>query len=154
MLWVAFALAVVLAAGASAVGSSTKVQVSPGTGGVHTNFRLRFSIPDATGSMTGLTRSDSIVITGPSRKGCVGAAGVPLRAAAAHHTFNITLNPTHLDGHWCTGTFRGTLLEESATVCGPGPVQHKIMCPDYIVAPRVLGRFKFTVTQPGTGHKR
>jgi hypothetical protein len=144
-LWVVFALAVLPVAVAAAAGSSVKVKVSPGIGGIHTHFTLRFSIPDATGSLTGLSRSDSLMINGPSRTGCVGAADVPLRAAAAHHTFDITLNPTLPDGHWCTGTFRGTLTEESEPICAPGPVQPQIMCPEYVLAPLVLGRFRFTV---------
>ena len=56
-IWVAFALAAAPAALAAAIGSSTKVTVSPAIGGIHTgSFKLRFSIPDATGELSGLSR--------------------------------------------------------------------------------------------------
>ena len=131
-----------------ALGAGTRVRVSPGRGGIHTNFVLRFSIPDATGTTGSVDVADSVSISGPGHKGCVGAADLPLRSAPAHAAFTFTLNPSHLHGHWCTGTFTGALVERRTTICPPGPVRQSIVCPLYVVAPRVLGRFRFTVAQP------
>jgi hypothetical protein len=71
-----------------------------------------------------------------------------MRSAAARTAFKITLNPSHFNGHWCAGRFTGTLLERRTTICGPPPVRAQIVCPLYVLAPRVIGRFKFQVTQP------
>jgi hypothetical protein len=40
------------------------------------------------------------------------------------------------------------LVQRRTTMCPPGPVRQAIVCPLYVIAPRVLGRFRFTVTQP------
>ena len=101
-----------------------------------------------TGTTGNVNDSDSVSVSGPSHKGCVGQAEIPMRSAAAHTTFKITLNPSHLDGHWCAGKFTGTLVERYTTICQPLPVQEQIVCPLYVLAPRVIGRFKFQVTQP------
>jgi hypothetical protein len=148
LLWGMIVLSLGMAASApAALGAGTWVRVSPGKGGIHTNFVLRFSIPDATGTTGNVTVSDSISVSGPTRKGCVGDADLPLRAAAAHTAFKLALDPSHLNGHWCTGRFTGALVERQTTICQPGPVQRAIVCPLYVVAPRVLGRFNFTVTR-------
>jgi hypothetical protein len=142
-------LSLVIAASAPvALGAGIPVRVSPGKGGIHTNFMLRFSIPDATGS-TGLSDvADSVSISGPGHTGCIGTADLPLRSAPAHTAFKLSLNPSHLHGHWCTGTFTGAVVERRTTICPPGPVRQSILCPLYVVAPRVLGRFRFAVAQP------
>jgi hypothetical protein len=147
LLWGMILLSLGLAASApAALGAGTRVRVTPGKGGIHTNFRLRFSIPDATGTTGNVDVADSVSVSGPAHKGCVGEADLPLRSAPAGTAFTLTLNPAHLHGHWCTGTFTGALVERRTTICSPGPTQ--IVCPLYVIAPRVLGRFRFTVTQP------
>jgi hypothetical protein len=132
----------------SATPASTTVHVSPAVGGVRTTFRVRFSIPQATGTTGGVRRTASLVISGPHRSGCAGSAGVALSAAAAHHTFHVALRPASAHARWCPGTFRGRLMETEAPACPPGPVTARptVMCPLYIVAPRVLARFRFRVT--------
>jgi hypothetical protein len=146
--WGMIVLSLAMAASApAALGAATRVRVSPGKGGIRTNFVLRFSIPDATGTTANATVSDSISVSGPTHKGCVGEADLPLRSAAAHTAFKLALDPSHLNGHWCSGRFTGALVELQTTICHPGPVQQAIVCPLYVVAPRVLGRFHFTVTQ-------
>jgi hypothetical protein len=137
---------------AGALGASTPVRVSPGSGGIHTDFKLRFTIPDATGMFANVDRSDSISVNGPSRQGCVGQTELPLHSAAAGTAFQVRLNPAHLDGHWCTGTFRGMLMESQTPICEPVPVQ--IVCPDYELAPQVLGRFTFHVKHSSQSHKK
>jgi hypothetical protein len=152
MLLLPLGLAVFASAALGAgTGGGVPVRVSPGKGGIHTRFVLRFSIPEATGT-TGTTGNvsvaDSISVSGPSHPGCVGQAEIPMRSAAADTPFKITLNPSRLDGHWCAGRFTGTLLERHTTSCGPPPAPQQIVCPLYVLAPRVIGRFAFRVTQP------
>jgi hypothetical protein len=140
----------IAASAPSALGAGTgggvPIRISPGKGGIHTNFVLRFSIPDATGRTGDLDVADSVSVSGPGHNGCIGEAELPLRSAPADTAFRLTLNPTRLDGHWCAGRFNGALVERRTTICAPGPV--RIACPMYVVAPRVLARFHFTVTQP------
>jgi hypothetical protein len=139
---------VIAASAPVALGAGTPVRVSPGKGGIHTNFVLRFSIPDATGTGGVANVADSVSVSNSGHEGCIGTADLPLRAAPAHTAFKLSLNPAHLGGHWCTGRFTGAVVERRATICPPGPVRQSIVCPLYVVAPRVLGRFRFTVVQP------
>jgi hypothetical protein len=139
-------LAFVIAALAPvALGAGIPMRVSPGRGGIHTNFVLRFSIPDATGTTGSSDVTDAVSVSGPRHAGCVSEADLVLRSAPAHTAVKLALNPAHLHGRWCTGTFTGALIERRTTVCPPGPVRQSIVCPLYVVAPRVLGRFHFTV---------
>jgi hypothetical protein len=153
LLWGMIFLSLGLAASApSALGAGrggrVPIRVSPGKGGIHTSFVLRFSIPMATGTTGSLNVSDSVTVSGHGHAGCVGQAEQPLPSAPADTAFKITLNPSHLDGHWCTGRFNGMLVQRQTTICPPGPVRQAIVCPLYVLAPRVLARFHFTVTQP------
>jgi hypothetical protein len=151
LLWGMIFLSLAMAAAAPVAlgagkGGGVPIRVSPGTGGIHTNFVLRFSIPDASGITGDVDVADSVSVTGEGHRGCVGEAELPLRSAPAGTAFKLTLNPSHLDGHWCTGRFSGALVERRTTICAPVPEQ--IVCPLYVVAPRVLGRFRFTVAAP------
>ena len=153
LLWGMILLSLAVAASAPvALGADTgggvRIRVSPARGGTHTTFVLRFSIPVATGMTGSLRVSDDVTVNGPAATGCVGHAELPLRAAPAHTAFTVTLNPSHLDGHWCTGRFNGMLVQRQTTLCPPGPVQQAMICPLYVIAPRVLARFRFTVTHP------
>ena len=154
LLWGMILVSLAIAASAPvALGAGTRVRVSPGRGGIHTSFVLRFSIPVATGTAGDLDVSDYVTVSGHGHAGCVGQAELPLRAAPAGTAFKLTLNPSHLDGHWCTGRFNGMLMQRQTTICPPGPVRQAIVCPLYVIAPRVLARFHFTVTQPKKTHK-
>lgn len=130
-------------------GAGVRMRVSPGRGGIHAKFVVRFSIPDATGVTGNVNVSDTVSVRGPDRKGCVGQTEIPLRRAPALTAFKITLNPSQLNGHWCAGRFEGTLVERRSPICGPTPAPAQIICPlYYVLAPRVIGRFRFQVTQP------
>ncbi len=131
----------------AALAAGTRVRVSPGRGGVHTSFVLRFAIPAATGTSGGVNVSDYITVRGASHAGCVGQLEQPLRVAPAHTTFRIALNPSHLNQKWCAGRFNGQLVQRTTNVCAGGPPA-QIACPLFVVAPRVLSRFRFTVTAP------
>ena len=66
------------AAVALAAGASTKVRVSPGRGGIHTNFKLRFAIPRRDRTLDRrCSDSDSIVVTRPVSHGLRRQADVP-----------------------------------------------------------------------------
>jgi hypothetical protein len=130
-----------------ALGAGVPVRVSPGKGGIHTDFVLRFSIPDATGAMGSVDVTDSVSVSGPAHTGCVSEVDLLLRSVPARTAFKLTLNPARLHGHWCTGRFTGALVERRTTICPPGPVRQSIVCPLYVVAPRVVGSFHFTVAR-------
>jgi hypothetical protein len=156
LLWGTILLSLAMAPSAPAAlgagrGGGVPIRVSPGQGGIHTDFALRFSIPDATGLTAGADVADSVSVSGPGDKGCIGEADLPLRSAPAGTAFKLMLDPSRMSRHWCTGRFSGALVERRTTICAPGPAQ--IVCPLYVVAPRVLGRFGFTVTQPKKTHK-
>jgi hypothetical protein len=136
----------------AALGAGTRVRVSPGRGGIGTTFVLRFTIPDATGTRGDAAVSDELDISGPGHAGCLGSANVPLRSAPADTAFKVALDPKHLNGDWCPGAFAGSLVERQTSVCPPLPVRARIVCPLYVVAPRVIGRFRFTVTRPTKTH--
>ncbi len=142
----------VAASAPAALAAGTAVRVSPRRGGIHTNFVLRFTIPDATGITGDVDVADELLVAGHGHAGCLGSAEVPLRSAPAGTAFRVTLNPQHLNGHWCPGTFTGSLVERRTTICPPGPVQAQIVCPLYVLAPRVIGRFRFTVAPPRQTH--
>jgi hypothetical protein len=153
LLWGMIFLSLAMAASAAvALGAGTgggiPIRVSPARGGIHTNFVVRFSIPVATGATGDVSVSDDVTVSGPGRAGCVGHAVLPLRSAPAHTAFKVTLNPSHLNGHWCAGRFNGMLVQHQTTRCPPGPVRRAIVCPLYAIGPRVLARFQYTVTQP------
>jgi hypothetical protein len=152
LLSLAIAASAPVALGAG-TGGGVPIRVSPAKGGIHTRFVLRFSIPAATGTTGNLSVSDDVTVSGHGHVGCVGQAELPLRSAPAHTAFKLTLNPSRLNGHWCTGRFKGMLMQRQTNICPPGPVQQAIICPLYVIAPRVLARFQFTVTQPKKTHR-
>ncbi len=149
LVWGAIVLAVGLAVSVPpALGAETRVSVTPARGGVHTNFTLRFVIPAATGITGAINVSDDVTVSGHGHVGCIGETELPLHSAPASTAFRITLNPAHLNGQWCSGTFTGVLIQRETSLCQPGPVQTAIACPLYVLAPQVIGRFRFTVTPP------
>jgi hypothetical protein len=146
--WGTIVLSLVLSGwAATALAAGTPVRVSPRRGGVHTNFVLRFAIPNATGTAEDLNVSDYITVQGPTHAGCVGQVEQPLHSAKAHTAFKVTLNPSHLNQSWCAGRYSGQLVQRTTTVCRGGPPA-QIACPLFVLAPRVLSRFRFTVTAP------
>jgi hypothetical protein len=146
--WGTIVLSLVLSVcAATALAAGTPVRVSPRKGGVHTNFVLRFAIPNATGVSGGLSVSDYLTVQGPTHAGCVGQVEQPLRSAKAHAKFTVTLNPSHLNQSWCAGRYNGQLVQRTNNLCRGGPPA-EIVCPMFVLAPRVLSRFSFTVTKP------
>ena len=130
-------------AGASGTSSTNPVHVHPSTGGPRTAFTVSVRIPAQTGTFGQLRRSDSLTVTGPSRRGCVGSTEMPLPARAAGSTVRLRLVPGHRPSHWCMGTFRGVVTESQSVQCGGPPQQ--IVCPMLMIRPQTIGRFRFVV---------
>jgi hypothetical protein len=145
VLVVGMALAFVPAAGAltAAAAATTKVVVTPGTGGPHTKFKFSFHAPTATGLAGDWTRVNTLSVAGPDHSSCVWEGAVSLPRSPAGTMVRITLNPSHLGGSWCTGTFHGEVVESQRIICSPLPVD---ACPQLVIAPQVIARFKFRVT--------
>jgi len=139
------ALAVVPVAGAltPAAATTTKVVVRPRTGGPHTRFRFSFTTPVSTGISGEWNRVDTLSVSHPKHSGCVSSGDAILPRSQAGATVRVTLNPSRLGGRWCTGTFRGEIIESQRIICSPLPVD---VCPELAVMPRVIARFRFRVT--------
>jgi hypothetical protein len=144
LILIAGIMALALVPVALATTGATTVHISPGKGGIHTQFHFSMRLPTSTGTTGHVTRSDSIAISGPKHSGCVSNATSILPAASAGTMMRETFNPARMGGRWCTGTFRGEVLEHVNTVCSPLPVM--IICPQLEIAPQVIARFSFRVT--------
>ena len=72
---VTVALTVVLAAStqAASLGPSTKVSVTPGSGGPRTHFTFHFRVPVATGTLGSVIRRDTLSVSGPRSPGACRA---------------------------------------------------------------------------------
>jgi hypothetical protein len=139
--------ATAIAATTPAIGVSTRVYVTPGSGRQHTNFRLSFRIPDATGMSGLLRRTDALSVSGPRHAGCISRAAITLRSAPSGARLRVTLSPSRLGGSWCVGTFHGRIVESEQVVC-----QRLRACPDLAVAPRTIAQFKFRVKRSPAGN--
>jgi hypothetical protein len=140
------AVAAIPAAGAvlPGPGTSTKVSVTPGAGSPRTTFRFRFRTPDMTGIGAGWSRVNTLSVGGPTRAGCVADGTTTLPRSAAGAMVGVSMNPAHLGGRWCVGTFRGEIIESQRIICDPKPVY---ACPQLVIAPQVIARFTFRVTR-------
>jgi hypothetical protein len=138
-----------------ALGAATSVRVNPARGAIHRTFVLQFTIPDATGEIGGAYVADWLSVSrgGPSDPGCIGQADLRLHSARAGTAFRVALDPSRLGGRWCTGTFSGLLTQTVRLSCPAGPARAQSLCPEEIIAPIILGRFRFTVSHPPTGHQ-
>jgi len=145
----AVALTAVLAASALAasVGPSTKVSVTPGSGGPRSPFAFRFRVPVAIGTFGSIIRRDTLSVSGPKAAGCVSRASATLRKARKGSRARLAIAPGAVSrGGWCAGLWHGTVVQSEAVHCAPGPA---IVCPDLVVAPRTIARFRFRV-KPAT----
>ena len=140
------ALAAVPAAGAILPGpvTSTKVLVTPRTGGPRTTFRFAFRTLSSTGVGGGWSRVNTLSVTGPRRAGCVGDGTTTLPQSVAGTMVRVTMNPARLGGRWCSGRFRGEIVDSQRIICDPMPVE---ACPQIVIAPQVIARFTFRVTR-------
>jgi hypothetical protein len=142
---IAVPVAGAVAAGSNAAASSglTPVHVQPSVGGPRSAFTVSLRVPQQTGTSAGVRRTDTLTATGPSRPGCVSSAEQPLRAATAGSTVRVRLVPGGRSAHWCAGTFHGSIVESQTVRCGPPLAQ--ILCPQIMIRPQTIGRFRFDV---------
>jgi hypothetical protein len=135
------------------VGTLVPVKVGPSSPSPTTSVIVSFRLPAATtpgGPVGGpvspddaMTRSDEIDVAGRGgRAQCLHAAEARVPVAAAGTMVHVALSPAALGGSWCTGTFRGEIVQTEEPDCAATP--HRV-CPMYMVLPQIIGRFHFTV---------
>jgi len=126
--------------------SPVKAHVSPGTGGPHTRFTLSFRTPvqtGPTGQPGSAQRSESVSVQATRHPGCVWSGEMAIPAAAAQQMVHVALTPAHMSAGaraWCTGSFRGTVMESEHFACAP---PH--LCPMIAIRPQPIAQFTFTV---------
>jgi hypothetical protein len=149
MCWaLATALLAVMAgsASAAALGPTTKVTVKPGSGTPRTHFALSFRVPVATGRFGMVQIADTLSVTGPAGTDCQSRAIRALKPAKKGKRIKMTLKPAKHG--WCAGRWRGTVVQSESERCSPTAGR---VCPDLVVAPRVIASFHFRV-KPGATH--
>jgi hypothetical protein len=143
-------LVVAVAAGsatAAGLGQTTRVTVKPGSGTPQTRFVFRFRVPVATGRFGSLVRTDTFSVSGPSAARCQSRVTRTLRPAKTGKRIKLTLAPARGRGGWCAGQWHGTVVQSDLIRCSPPPAR---VCPDLVVAPRVIATFRFHVKAVAT----
>jgi hypothetical protein len=115
-----------------------RITVSPGSGQRSTHFVVKFTAPEKTGTVSGATRRYQVGAATSQQQGCVASANKSVGASRAGARVSTTLTP--IGGRWCTGTYKGKIVETVTPKCGIGKV-----CPAYIGVLRTIGTFKFRV---------
>ena|SRR5947209_1260154 len=120
------------------------VSVSPGSGGPHSIFRVRFRAPAAVGASPATSSSYWISASTQSRAGCQWS--VTRRVSSAHkgEIEYVRLVAGNGSGGWCRGTFRGTVVLVRAPRCGP-PIASAVLCPEFVDIAAQVGKFSFRV---------
>ena len=136
------------------VGSLVPVKVGPASPTPSTTITISFRLPAATtpvgpvggpvASVATLTRTDVVDVVGPTRGGsCVSTASTRAPVAAQGATVHVVLTPSAFGGGWCTGRFKGDIVQSAQSTCSGA---RHVMCPEYLTVPQIIGRFHFTVT--------
>lgn len=144
LLAVAVAAASATAAG---LGPTTRVTVKPGSGTAQTRFAFSFRVPVATGTFGSLVRTDTFSVNGPSAAHCQSRVTRALRPAKQGKRVKLTLAPAKGRGGWCPGQWHGTVVQSVLIRCNPTPGR---ACPQLVIAPRVISRFRFRVKPAAT----
>jgi hypothetical protein len=118
---------------------SARIRVSPASGHRLTHFVVKFTAPEKTGTVSGATRRYQVGAATSQKQGCVAAANKSVGASRAGARVSTTLTP--IAGHWCTGTYKGKIVETVTPKCAAGKV-----CPAFIGILRTIGTFKFRVS--------
>jgi hypothetical protein len=121
------------------------VTVKPGSGTPQTHFAFSFRVPVATGTFGSLVRTDTFSVSGPRGAHCQSKVTRTLRRDKKGKRVTLTIRPGKGRGGWCAGQWHGTVVQSEAIRCNPTPAR---VCPDLVVAPRTIARFKFGV-KPG-----
>jgi hypothetical protein len=118
---------------------SAQIRVSPASGHRRTHFVVKFTAPEKTGTVSGATRRYQVGAATSQQQSCVAAAAKSVGASHAGARVSATLTP--IGGPWCTGTYKGKIIETVTPKCGIGKV-----CPAFIGILHTIGTFKFRVT--------
>lgn len=119
--------------------NSARIKVSPASGHIHTHFAVTFTAPDKTGTVSHAIRRYEVGAATAQQQGCVATANQSVGASRAGARVTATLTP--VGGRWCTGTYKGKIIETVMPKCGIGK-----LCPAYIGILHVVGTLKFRVT--------
>jgi hypothetical protein len=143
----ATALLILVSASATAagLGPTTRVTVKPGSGTPRTRFAFSLRVPVATGRFGTLSRADTLSVTGPPGAHCESRASRAVTPARTGKRVKVTLRPAK--GGWCAGRWRGTVVQSESFRCAPTTGR---VCPDLVVAPRVIASFRFRVKPQAT----
>jgi hypothetical protein len=124
------ALAVAAAsAAATDLRPTTRVTVRPASGTAHTRFAFTFRIPVATGRFGSLIRTDTLSVNGPRGGHCESRATRTLKPARKGK--------------------RVTVVQSVMLRCAPVGMQ---VCPELVVAPQTIARFRFRVKSAASHH--
>jgi hypothetical protein len=146
-------LLALLAASASAsataagLGPGTRVTVRPGSGTARTHFAFSFRVPVAIGTFGLLERTDTFSVSGPRAAHCQSRVTRTLTRRKKGARVRLTLRPANGSGGWCTGQWRGTVVQAEDFRCSPSPPR---VCPDLVVAPQTIASFRFRVRPAST----
>jgi hypothetical protein len=127
------------APGSTINAKSARIRVNPGSGHRRTHFSVTFTAPDRTGTISGATRRYQVGAATPQKHGCVATANKSVGALHAGARVGTTLTP--VGGRWCTGIYKGRIVETTMPRCEPGK-----LCPAFIGILRVVATFKFRVS--------
>ena len=125
--------------GSTSAAWSARIRVSPASGHRHTHFAVTFTAPDRTGTVSGSTRRYQVGAATSQKQGCVASAFKLVGASRAGARASATLTP--VGGRWCTGTYKGKIVETVMPRCQPGK-----LCPAFIGILHVVGTFRFRVS--------
>ncbi len=140
----AAALAVAASLATAAAGGTlpkTPVAVSPASGSPGTTFTVAYRTVSHTGRVGASIIGDEVQVTSSGgMRGCIPSASASAPAAAKGALVRVRLVPESLGGAWCSGTYRGRIVETARPYCAPGK-----LCPQFIVLRGTLGTFTLTV---------
>ncbi|MGB9186128.1 MAG: hypothetical protein WCB67_18925 [Solirubrobacteraceae bacterium] len=132
---------IALGALAAVASAASQAGVAPAPGHRTTRFSISFRTQMATGNFSGVRRTDVVSVTGPQRGGCVASRSLDAGAQPAETLVRVQLGPG--SGHrWCTGLFRGEVVQSQSVICGPPQM---IVCPQLVLAPQTIATFSLRV---------
>ena len=121
------------------------VAVTPAVGAPGTIFVVSFVSPVRTGVIGSIRLRDELTATSASGgKSCLAQVSAPVAAARRGQRVRVRLDPKALGGHWCTGRYRGSVLELQTAVCPRGTP-----CPTYVRLVGTVARFSLIVGAAG-----
>jgi hypothetical protein len=128
--------------GSTPVGAarSARIRVTPATGQRHAHFVVAFTAPERTGTFSGAIRRYQVGAATQQGQACVSNAAKSVGASSAGARVSVTLTPVG-GSAWCTGTYKGRIIETTMPRCAPGKV-----CPAFIGVLHVVGTFRFRVS--------